>query len=170
MNLQPPFVKVDFFGAKIMRVMQIGSIVIAIVLIILNFSSKAPEIYFTPSSDCENLIIKNIQKASEIDIAVYSINNDKIVLSIIVTDRLQAAGKHSKVQYLKDLGMSIRLNKKHKIEHNKFAVFDNKRVVTGSYNWTNPASSKNSENCLLIEDAKQNYNNRFEYLWNFYER
>ena len=32
-------------------------------------------------------------------------------------------------------------NKKHKIEHNKFAVFDDVHVVSGSYNWTTNASN-----------------------------
>lgn len=39
----------------------------------LNQNSKI-EIYFTPSLDCENNIIKCINNAQKIDIAVYSIN------------------------------------------------------------------------------------------------
>lgn len=43
------------------------------------------------------------------------------------------------------------------------------RVVTGSYNWTNAATYKNSENCLFFKPADQKYAARFEYLWRLYE-
>lgn len=119
-------------------------------------------------------------KAKKIDIAVYSINNDNIVEAVlkahengtkihIVTDRTQAKGKWSKVNNIKDSGIPLRINRKHKIEHNKFAVFDNEVVVTGSYNWTNPATSKDSENCIFITDPKGKFTERFQYLWNFYQ-
>ena len=41
-------------------------------------------------------------------------------------------------------------------------------MVTGSYNWTNPATDKNSENCLFILEQNQvvaDYQNRFNELW-----
>ena len=114
-----------------------------------------------------------------IDVAVYSINNDAIVKALkkahkrgvkirILTDKLQAAGKSSKVKELYLSGINIRINSQHKIEHNKFAIYDNKIASTGSYNWTNPASDKNSENCLFLihnKKAIKEYQVRFEYLW-----
>ena len=138
------------------------------------------EVSFTPSKSCENSIVSLINKSRyKIDIAVYSINNDQIVRALkkahdrgvkirILTDRLQAAGKSSKVLDLYRYGINIRVHSKNKIEHNKFAVFDEKTATTGSYNWTNPASVKNSENCLFLTDNKdiiEKYNNRFKYLW-----
>ena len=38
------------------------------------------------------------------------------------------------------------------IMHNKFCVIDNQRVLTGSYNWTTNAESRNDENVLLTSD------------------
>ena len=136
--------------------------------------------FFSPSLKCENNIIKRIDKAQyTIDAAVYSINNADIIDALkrahdrgikirILTDRLQAGNRASKVLELHDYGIKIRVNSKHKIEHNKFAIFDHKDVVTGSYNWTEPASNKNSENCLFFNRNKktvQEYHNRFNYLW-----
>jgi phosphatidylserine/phosphatidylglycerophosphate/cardiolipin synthase-like enzyme len=37
------------------------------------------------------------------------------------------------------------------ILHDKFAVFDHRIVVTGSYNWTNHARERNRENLLLLD-------------------
>ncbi len=137
------------------------------------------QVAFSPSKDCENIIIKLIEHADKIDIAVFDINNDNIVAALkkaekqgkkirILTDKRQAATKSSKVLDLYKAGINIRVHSKNKIEHNKFAIFDNKYVITGSYNWTNPASNKNSENCLLTvenEEIIADYQSRFDYLW-----
>lgn len=138
------------------------------------------QVYFSPSLKCENNIVKLIDNAQErIDAAVYAINNKDIVNAIkkahkrgvkirILTDRLQAANKSSKVKELYGFGVNIRVHSKHKIEHNKFAIFDGKKAVSGSYNWTQPASTKNSENCIFFIKNKEivkDYQTRFDYLW-----
>jgi len=138
------------------------------------------QVYFSPSLKCENNIVKLINNTQEsIDAAVYAINNKDIVNAIkkahkrgikirILTDRLQAANKSSKVKELYGFGVNIRVHSKHKIEHNKFAIFDGKKAVSGSYNWTEPASTKNSENCIFFiknKDIVKDYQNRFDYLW-----
>lgn len=137
-------------------------------------------VYFTPSNACEKTIIKQMYNAKKsIDIVVYSINNWNIVEALkevkdlgvpirILTDRQQAGGRGSKVPELHTEGFNIRVNSRHKIEHNKYVVIDGDTVITGSYNWTNPASQKNSENCLMIwNDSKTTkaYQQRFNYLW-----
>ena len=136
--------------------------------------------FFSPSLNCENNIVKRIDKAENtIDAAVYAINNKDIIKALkrahdrgvkirILTDRLQAGKRTSKVIELHDYGIKIRVNSKHKIEHNKFAIFDFKDMTTGSYNWTEPPSTKNSENCLFFNRNKKTvreYHDRFNYLW-----
>ena len=143
------------------------------------------KVYFSPSIDCEDNIIQSIKNSKkQIDIAVYSINNTRIVEAIkkshdkgiklrIITDRLQSTGKTSKIKELKDYGISVKINKKLRIEHNKFAIFDGTKIVTGSYNWTNAASQHNSENCLFIKNNKKqivkDYQQQFEQLWEIYK-
>ncbi len=138
-------------------------------------------VYFSPGTDCEDNIIHEIQFAKTIDIAIYSITNHDIANAIInahnngkniriITDRLQSHGKHSLTNTLESAGIPIRTNKHHKIEHNKFAIFDNRMVITGSYNWTESATTSNSENCIFIHNATRQYVNRFEYLWKLYDK
>lgn len=142
--------------------------------------AKEVSIFFSPSTKCENSIIRLINKSeTTIDAAVYAINNDEIVKALkkasrrgvkirILTDRFQASNRSSKVRELHDCGINIRVHSKYKIEHNKFAVFDGKIASSGSYNWTNPATSKNSENCIFFnrnKEAVKEYLDRFEYLW-----
>ena len=149
-------------------------------LIFCTFAQAKTEIYFSPSTDCENKLVGLIENAqSSIDAAVYSINNDNIVEALkkahdrgikirLLTDKLQARGKTSKVYELYQYGLDVKVNSKFKIEHNKFAVFDGMSASSGSYNWTNPASEKNSENCIFfVQDKKiaEVYQNRFDELW-----
>lgn len=111
---------------------------------------------------------------------MYSITNQNIVDALvaakdrgakirIITDRLQSAGKYSLVPYLEEQGFDIVTNKKHKIMHNKFAIFDGKRIGNGSYNWTKNASESNAENCSFFEQQDKIYTNQFEYLWDLYD-
>jgi phosphatidylserine/phosphatidylglycerophosphate/cardiolipin synthase-like enzyme len=136
-------------------------------------------VFFTPSTDCEKNIVKAIDNANKMDIAVYSITNPVITNSLIaahnrgaairiVTDKQMAKGKGSLVGKIRSAGIPVLTNKKHKIEHNKFAVFDDVHVVSGSYNWTTNASKYNSENCIFFDQQNKEYSHRFEYLWNIY--
>ena len=144
-------------------------------------NNKWIQIYFTPGPDCENNIIKHMNQAQNVDIVVYSITNPAIVDSIlaakkrgakirVITDRTQAKGKGSLVGKIRDAGIPVVTNIKHKIEHNKFAVFDGKHVVSGSYNWTTNASKYNSENCTFFDQPNKEYSERFKYLWDLYTK
>lgn len=39
--------------------------------------------------------------------------------------------------------------------HDKFCVIDNQIVITGSYNWTNNAETRNDENITVLNDPEQ---------------
>ena len=142
-------------------------------------STSDVKVFFTPSTDCEKNIVKAINNANKMDIAVYSITNPTITNSLIeahnrgatiriVTDRSQAKGKGSLVSKIKAAGIPVLTNHKHKIEHNKFAVFDDVHIVSGSYNWTTNASKYNSENCIFFDQQNKEFTHRFEYLWDLY--
>ena len=51
--------------------------------------------------------------------------------------------------------------------HHKFAVFDAKTTLTGSYNWTRSAARHNEENLLVTTDptVTSAYMGAFEELW-----
>lgn len=56
------------------------------------------------------------------------------------------------------------LSTKEKNMHNKFCVIDNKMVITGSYNWTYYAETRNWENIIVSNDEFiiNQYENEFE--------
>lgn len=51
--------------------------------------------------------------------------------------------------------------------HNKFAVFDGKLAVTGSFNWTTSADDYNFENALFLSDPAivARIEEEFERIW-----
>lgn len=137
-------------------------------------------VYFTPSEDCKKNIIQHIEQAeNSIDIAIFSFTDRNIANSLqkaaakginirLLTDKEQSDFHNSVIHNLIKKGINVRYNVTQKQEHNKFAVFDNKIVSTGSFNWTYRASYYNSENCLFIDkEAKvaDKYKIRFNQLW-----
>lgn len=53
-----------------------------------------------------------------------------------------------------------------KFMHHKFCVIDNKTLITGSYNWTNYAESRNLENVVVTNDTSvvEEYTSCFNYM------
>ncbi|MBL0725518.1 MAG: hypothetical protein JJW01_00970 [Alphaproteobacteria bacterium] len=133
----------------------------------------------TFTNQCEKETIKLINNSVKtIDIAVYSINNLNIVDSLIkakekgvkiriLTDRLQAFGRSSKVKLLHDTNFDIKIHSKDRIMHHKFAIFDSSQAIEGSFNWTNSAATKNAEDCNIFDDEKdiKTLRRRFNKLW-----
>ena len=150
-----------------------------ILMLIFKVSFAKIEVYFSPSKDCRDLIIREIREASQgIQIAIFDFTHKEIakevemaikrgVLVQIITDRMKINSKDSQITNLQSAGAGVKVNKQAKLEHNKFAIFDGKKVLTGSVNWTYSAFSKNSENCILFDEveAVEKYNLRFDKIF-----
>jgi len=158
--------------------------IILIVGLLFTFSFNAlteTEVYFSLYDDPELIIIKNIDNAKEfINIAMYTFTDIEISQAIlkakdrgvdikIYLDRSQVNAKYGKSRYFVNNGIEdIRISSNNYIMHNKFAVVDNKIVITGSYNWTASAGERNDENLLVIDNENiiKKYQNQFNNLWN----
>ena len=124
------------------------------------------EAYFSPDGGVARRIIKAIDiSTSSIDLAIFDLTSRDIKLALerakqrgvkirIAADSRQAKGAHSVIQTLISEGFNVRIvhGIGRGIMHNKFAVFDSKLLVTGSYNWTNNAEHYNYENAVFISD------------------
>jgi phosphatidylserine/phosphatidylglycerophosphate/cardiolipin synthase-like enzyme len=51
--------------------------------------------------------------------------------------------------------------------HHKFALFDQRLLLTGSYNWTRAAAAENEENLIVSDEPKliAAFTAEFEKLW-----
>lgn len=136
------------------------------------------EVCFSPEGHCDIKLWKFIQSATQsLDIAVFDITHDKIAHEIAVAskkipvrllvDRRQAKGPHSVVSTLIKAGVEVRYGYQRGIMHNKFSLVDGTRLQTGSFNYTDGASSKNNENQVYLNQPNivRQYIQRFEGLW-----
>ncbi len=158
-------------------------IILIIVIKLLTFSLGAfakTEVYFSLYDDPESIIVKSIENAEQsINIAMYSLTDSEISRAIvrakergvvirIYLDSKEVNAEHSKSRFFIKEGIeNIRLSSNRYLMHNKFAIIDNKIVITGSYNWTASAGQRNDENLLVLDEEKivKKYQDYFYYLW-----
>lgn len=169
------------FACKKQTKFNFITILIISLLFIFSFNALTEtEVYFSLYDDPELIIIKNIDNAKEfINIAMYTFTDREIAQAVIrardrgvdikiYLDRSQVNAKYSRSRYFVNNAIEgIRISSNNYIMHNKFAVIDNKIVITGSYNWTASAGERNDENLLVIDDESiiEKYQNLFINLW-----
>lgn len=151
-----------------------------IVVLLLNttLASKL-DVCFTPPSGCSEKIIEEINNSkASIYVQAYGFTSKKIADSLInahlrgvkvqvILDRSNMSKKgYSKLMDLKEAGINISLDIVPGIAHNKVMIIDEKKVITGSFNFTEAADKRNSENVIIIEDKETVK----QYLNNWYNR
>ena len=146
-----------------------------------NLNSSSVTVCFTPEGNCRELILSEIEDAKKtLDIAIYSLTNLEISSALVaaksrgidirvITDNEQSQNQYSKAQYLADSGIPVRYDG-YGYMHHKFAIIDNAMVITGSYNWSNSAETRNDENVVFIRsrDVAETYTSEFDRLWERY--
>lgn len=127
-------------------------------------SSEHPVVCFTPPSGCGTLIAHEISKAIEsIHVQAYGFTSAQIAEELIkahnrgvkvriLLDKSNLSSKHSKMKDVKEAGIDVGIDKISGIAHNKVMTIDQKKVITGSFNFTANADLNNAENVLIIED------------------
>ncbi len=135
--------------------------------------------FFSPGDDCVNAIIECIEKtAISLDICVFTITDNRISRKIIeahergvkiriISDNDKSQDRGSDITEMFKHGIPTKIDYTADHMHHKFAIFDNKMLVTGSYNWTRSAGNSNYENILITNnnDVIKKYKNEFEDLW-----
>jgi len=139
----------------------------------------ASQSYFSPGDKCLKAILGLIRSAkSSIDVCVFTISDDRISKELasafhrdvevrIITDNDKSADQGSDVRYFAELGMAVKTDDSPSHMHHKFAVFDNRILVNGSFNWTRSASKYNSENIVVSYEADllDDFIGLFKGLW-----
>lgn len=137
--------------------------------------TKAMNICFTPPSGCGSLIAREIQKAQKtIYVHAYSLTSFAIINQLkdasrrgvkvrAIVDSSNFSETKTVVSDLREAGVEVTLDKVSGIAHNKIIILDGKRVITGSFNFTEAADRRNAENVVLIED--QNIANIYLENW-----
>jgi len=144
-------------------------------------SFRPPEVQhaFAPGEQCRRLIQQEISRSHrQIDICVFTISDNQLRDAIlaahqrkvrirILSDQDKANDLGSDVDYLARQGVNVLLDSSPWHMHHKFALFDGKRLLNGSFNWTRSATEKNQENLALTDNPKlvKAFVDEFERLW-----
>jgi len=127
-------------------------------------STEKPQIQacFSPDGHCTDRIVFAIEKAeSTIFVMAYSFTSLPIAQALakafergikvkILIDKSQLKERYSQLSFLLQKGIPVFIDLTAGIAHNKVMIFDETYVLTGSFNFSRAAESKNAENILLI--------------------
>jgi phosphatidylserine/phosphatidylglycerophosphate/cardiolipin synthase-like enzyme len=124
------------------------------------------ETYFSPDDGTAQELIRLIQGAQEsIYFLAYSFTSDDIASAILTRAQagVEVAGVFDESQYqsnagteferMLENGLDVRLDGNPRSMHHKVIIIDDRIVITGSYNFSNSAETRNDENTLVIHNA-----------------
>jgi phosphatidylserine/phosphatidylglycerophosphate/cardiolipin synthase-like enzyme len=142
-------------------------------------TSTFAEAHFSPGTDCPARIAQLIASARrKVDVCVFTITDDRIsrpllaahqkgVAVRILTDNEKLTEAGSDIESLARAGVPVRVDRTPYHMHHKFALFDDERVLTGSYNWTRGAAEYNHENFVVSNEPRllKQFGQVFDKLW-----
>lgn len=137
------------------------------------------EVHFSPGDECRMTIVRLLKQAQHsVDICVFTITDDRLAEEIhdthkrgitirIISDNDKADDIGSDIHRLAQAGVEVCVDESEHHMHHKFAIFDARMVITGSYNWTRSAAQHNRENLVVSDDPKivGPYQRNFDELW-----
>lgn len=138
--------------------------------------------WFSPGEDCLRRLRELCLGAKRsIDVCVYTVSDDRLTAALtdahargvavrIIGDDHKVHDAGSDMLRLRDHGLPVRLDASAFHMHHKFALFDGRRLATGSFNWTRSATEGNEENLIITDDVRlvRAFAERFERLWRRY--
>lgn len=143
-----------------------------------------PLVAFSPGEDCLDMIRSEFGRARrKIDVCVFTITDDRIraamldakrrgVVIRVISDNDKSMDEGSDIEPLRRAGIEVRVDETEAHMHHKFAVYDDARVLSGSYNWTRSAANYNQENLVVTADRVivERFRGEFERLWGDFSR
>lgn len=132
---------------------------IYLILILILISGCIPsekgsiDIYFCQVDDCEKVLVNLIEDSNKISCAFYDV--DREIINLLEEKNAKLITDENRF----DKGLM----------HNKFCIFDNEIILTGSMNPTYNGINKNDNNLIVIKSKTlaKNYNKEFDELYNY---
>ncbi|KAM9856966.1 mitochondrial cardiolipin hydrolase [Aulostomus maculatus] len=122
-----------------------------------------------------------LSASSSLDICIFAFSNMDLSRAVValhrrrvtirvITDKDYAAISGSQIGVLRKAGINVRCGIS-SIMHHKFAVVDDRLLLTGSLNWTLTAVQCNMENVLITDEPKlvRPFAKEFQKLWVRYD-
>lgn len=117
---------------------------------------------FVPQQDCTQFVVNAIHGAQwQILVQAYNFTSPPILQALaeasdrhldvrIILDKSNEEPRYSGGKYEQDHGVPVLTDFDRAIAHSKVMVFDQERVLTGSFNFSVNAQKRNAENTILI--------------------
>ncbi len=122
---------------------------------------------FTPGNDCTGLIVQTIREArSQVLVMAYEFTSDPIEQALldakrrrldvrVVLDKTQTQPNRRSARLFTQTGIPVVIDAQPAIAHNKVMILDGVSVITGSFNFTLSAQTRNAENVLIVRNAPE---------------
>lgn len=135
---------------------------------------------FSSDASCRDEILAFLQNVrSTLDVCVYSLTDDALAAAVLgardrgvacrlISEESTTDQPGNDVLRLRAAGIATRFEGTPESQmHHKFAIADKQRLLTGSYNWTMNAASRNYENIITTHYAPLvgAYQQEFDKLW-----
>ena len=147
---------------------------------VLNLDSTQIEVYFSPDDGTIDRLLELIRDAEErVLFMAYSFTDDDLAQAMLeraeegvlvrgVFDEGQAKSNlGGEYERLLENGIEVRLDGNPRGMHHKVMLIDDQILITGSYNFSNNAKTRNDENTLIIHSPELAalYLQEFERVW-----
>jgi phosphatidylserine/phosphatidylglycerophosphate/cardiolipin synthase-like enzyme len=118
-------------------------------------------VYFCPRDNCEEKLISLVESSEKIHCALYELNLEKLIdklkeknAIIVVDDKNYDEFNYS----------NLHKDDREALMHNKFCIFDDKIISTGSFNPTVNGNTKNNNNLIIVssQTLAKNYEDEFQ--------
>jgi phosphatidylserine/phosphatidylglycerophosphate/cardiolipin synthase-like enzyme len=144
-------------------------------------ASSNASVFFSPNGGCTDAILSELNKAkSTVLVQAYTFTSAPIAQALVdahrrgvnvrvILDKSQGAENYYVADLLRSAGIGTFIDTVQGIAHNKIMIIDGHIVITGSFNFTKTAETKNAENLLVIDDLllagsyTENWNNRLSH-------
>ncbi len=131
---------------------------------VLEFEEGNIDVFFCPKDNCEKILFNLINSSENVECALFDLDLESIV-NILKEKNAKLIIDHRNYD---GLNISAKVINRSGLMHNKFCVFDKKRVFTGSFNPTERGAHKNNNNMIIItsNSVANEYSSYFFYLYN----
>lgn len=139
------------------------------------------ETLFSPEVSIKESILKEMESTTSVlDLAIHEITSLDMAQALVkakqrgvrvrvIADSKQANMKTSKITYLIQQGILVKVlgGKEKGVMNHRFAILDGKRVLTGSFDWSEASLKWNYENILILHESEvvATYQKEFDRLW-----
>ena len=146
------------------------------------FSSSAEiEVVFSPEGEIKEYLLKEIESSTTaLDLALYEVTSSDLSQALsrakqrgvkirMIVDSKQSKKKDSRVTYLIGQGIPVKVlgGKEKAAMNHRFSILDGKKVMTGSFSWSEVSERWNFENVVSFNDSEAvaAYQREFDRLW-----